>query len=266
MKEDRTDRAAQSSSSGSSFDARAHALQSRVNEVAKALQERGMRPTVTRVRAALGGGSPNDLTPALKHWRESVLPALGAGAAANDRESAGRVVPTQIADLMYELWQRSTVAAVVELKGGPTAQQVAARTEEAQSLRKQVLALRDLLQRESLAYGELRARVARYEVIAREALKRADESELRERDLLREVGTLRQRVAELKTARDHQRALRAGVGMPPRRSATGVKKARAAFAAGLKTKVKKRRVTGVISASPRSKRRLLKVRGRRRSL
>ncbi len=113
-------------------------------------------------------------------------------------------MPTQIADLVHELWQRAAAAAVVELRGGPTARQVAARTEEAQSLGRQVLTLRDQLQRESLAYGELRARVARYEVIAREALKRADGAEERERDLLRKIGGLRQQIAEM-TAIDRLR-------------------------------------------------------------
>ena len=59
---------------------RVEALQLRVNEAARALHERGVRPTVARIRAALGGGSPNDLAPALKHWKESVLPGLPARA------------------------------------------------------------------------------------------------------------------------------------------------------------------------------------------
>lgn len=57
--------------------------------------------------------------------------------------------------------------------------------------------MRDQLDRESLAYGELRAQAARHEAIARDALTRLQESEDRERRLHRELGSLRQRVTEL---------------------------------------------------------------------
>jgi hypothetical protein len=183
--------------SGSAFQLRREALQARVNETAKALHERGIRPTVTRVRAALGGGSPNDLTPALKHWREAVLPTLSSSSTRDGDPSSGPTLPLQVADLVHELWQRAMAAAVVEVRGGPTAREVGARTAEAQSLRQQIVAVRDQLQRESLAYGELRAQAARHEAIAREALARVHEADLRERELLRELGGLRQRVAEL---------------------------------------------------------------------
>ena len=173
---------------------RALTLQARVNAAAKALHERGIRPTVARVRAALGGGSPNELAPAVKHWREGVLPVLPAIAGSGSRTPP---LPLQLTDLVYELWQRAMGAALVEVRGGATAREVVARTAEAQGLRQQVVALRDRLQRESLAYGELRAQAARHETIAREALARAHEGEERERELLRELGGLRQRVAEL---------------------------------------------------------------------
>ena len=174
------------------FQARLGALQARVNTAALALHERNVRPTVARVRAALGGGSPNDLGPALRRWRDEVLPTL---AARSDPES-GSGVPPLIADLISELWSRATAAAVVELKGGSAARQVIARTEEAHALRDQLTSLRDQLQRESLAYGELRAQAARYEAIARDALGRVREAEIRERELIHKLGTAQQRLAE----------------------------------------------------------------------
>ncbi len=184
----------------SPFDTRQEILQTRVNEVAQSLFQKGIRPTVTRVRAALGGGSPNDLTPALKHWKDTVLPTLPSGRTSTSASQAA--LPPQLADLVNELWQRALAAAVVQLKGGPTARDVAARTEEAQSLRHQLTGLRDQLQRESMAYGELRAQAARHEAIARTALTRASETESRERTLLREVGDLKQQLAQWKaTAR-----------------------------------------------------------------
>lgn len=179
------------------YAARLDALKARVAEAAKALQEQGIRPTVTRIRAALDGGSPNDIAPALKHWRDAVLPTLPPRVRDAVDLATKIAAPPQIADLAHELWQRATAAALVELRGGATARQVAARTEEAQSLRNQLTTLRDQLQRDSLAYGELRTRAARYEAMAREALARGQASDKRERNLLRELGAARLRIAEL---------------------------------------------------------------------
>jgi hypothetical protein len=47
------------------------------------------------------------------------------------------ILPVQIADLAQELWQRATVAAAVDLKGGAAAHQVAMRSGEADALRQQ---------------------------------------------------------------------------------------------------------------------------------
>jgi hypothetical protein len=171
------------------FASRAHALNARVAAAARVLTDRGITPTVTRIRAALGGGSPNDLAPALKFWKATFAPTL------NPRADAP--LPVQIADLAHELWQRATVAASVELKGGATARQVATRSGEAEALRHQVTTLRDQLERESIAFGELRAQSARHEAIARATLARIDELETRERKHLRELGATHQRIAEL---------------------------------------------------------------------
>jgi hypothetical protein len=179
------------------YASRQAAFETRVADAAKVLQERGIRPTVTRIRAALSGGSPNDIAPALKHWRDSILPTLPAHLRNASNEKGKTTSPPQIADLVHELWQRATAAALVEVRGGATARQIAARTEEAQSLRTQLATLRDQFQREALAYGELRARAARYEAMAREALARGDASEARERNLLRDLGTAQQRIIEL---------------------------------------------------------------------
>jgi hypothetical protein len=101
----------------SAFASRIQALNARVAAAARVLTDRGITPTVTRIRAALGGGSPNDLAPALKHWKATFAPALPSRADAT--------LPVQIADLAHELWQRATVAASVELKGGEAARQAA---------------------------------------------------------------------------------------------------------------------------------------------
>lgn len=200
------------SASTSGYAARSEILQRRVNAAAQAMSEKGIRPTVARIRAALGGGSPNDLAPALKHWKETVGSAMSLGETDND---ALPRMPIQIADLAQELWQRANAAAEVELKGGAVARTVTMRKEEVESLRIQVSGLRDQLQRESLAFGESRAQAARYEAMAHTALARADEAEARERKHLRELGTSRQRIAELKATIDQLRERRPSV--PPRR-------------------------------------------------
>jgi hypothetical protein len=184
--------ASPASTSESDYFSRREALRLRVARAARALSDRGIAPTVARVRAALGGGSPNDLAPALKQWKESFAPAPTSGT-----RTETPPIPVQISDLAQELWQRATVAAAVDLKGGPTARALTTRTEEAEALRQQVKTLRDQLERESVMYGELRAQGARHEAIARDALGRLEESEARARKHLRELGSARQRISEL---------------------------------------------------------------------
>jgi len=164
------------------------ALNDRVAGAARAIADRGITPTVARVRAALGGGSPNDVAPALKAWKEAV-------ASAAREVSEISAIPVQIADLAQELWQRATVAAAVELKGGPAARAHQAETDEAEALRSQVTSLRRELERESILYGELRAQAARHEAIARDALARLEASEARERKHLRDLGAARAELA-----------------------------------------------------------------------
>jgi hypothetical protein len=209
------------------FQSRLAAVQARVNAAALALHERNVRPTVTRIRAALGGGSPNELAPALRHWRDEVLPTLAPQAG----ESGSRV-PPQIADIVQELWTRATAAATVELKGGDAARQAIARSEDVQALRGQVASLRDQLQRDAIAYGELRAQSARHEAIAREALGRVREAEERERKLLYQLGDAKQNAAELTALIDQLRAQTTASRRPPSPRRPAPKPARKAAPGG----------------------------------
>jgi hypothetical protein len=95
----------------STYATRTEALKARVAEAAKVLQEQGIRPTVTRIRAALSGGSPNDIAPALKDWRDSILPTLPSHIRTPPDSSSKKTPPPQITDLVHELWQRATAAA-----------------------------------------------------------------------------------------------------------------------------------------------------------
>ena len=177
------------------FEQRAQALQERVIAAANAMQTQGISPTVARLRAALGGGSPNDLAPALKAWRLASGVETVVGRAPVPR--AGSAVPTVIADLMTELWQRAQSAAVLEARSGPGSLELVERSAETRSLRTQLAELRQQMDRDARAYGELKAQAARHEAIAREALDRARQAETRERALLRDLGTARARIAEL---------------------------------------------------------------------
>ena len=232
-----------SPAAGSPFQSRLAAVQARVNAAALALHERNVRPTVARIRAALGGGSPNELAPAVRHWKDEVLPTL-----APQSEAIGRVPPL-IADLVHELWTRATAAAAVELTGGTTSRHSAARSEETRVLRDQLSRVRDQLQEHSIAYGELRAQGARHEAIAREALARVRETEDRERKSLHQLGEARQRVAELTATieqlRKQPRPDPAGRTRPPKRLR---KKAARKAAAVARPKPRKK-----LNAKPRSR-------------
>ena len=173
------------------FKSRLEALQIRVNKAALALHERNVRPTVQRIRTALGGGSPNDLAPALKRWREEVLPALKTA----DDTPVG--VPPLIADIVRELWTRALAAAAVDAVGGAKARRVIVQSEEVSALRGEIERLRDQLQREQQLVGELRAARARAEAIAKDALVRLDDAERRERRAQSRIGALLSRGKEI---------------------------------------------------------------------
>lgn len=261
--------------SESDYFSRREALRQRVAQAARALTDRGIAPTVARVRAALGGGSPNDLAPALKQWKESFAPAPTSGT-----RTETPAIPVQISDLAQELWQRATVAAAVDLKGGPTARALTTRTEEAEALRQQVKNLRDQLERESLMYGELRAQAARHEAIARDALARLDESEARVRKHLREIGSMRQRVAELEATLTQRRertaaavhaypsAQKASSPKRPRRKAVATPSGRSPRARASKgtatSRGQKRRTTSRSAARAKKVRRATRIKPRSR--
>jgi chromosome segregation ATPase len=119
---------------------------------------------------------------------------------------------------------------VVERKGSGAAHALAMRTEEAQSLKTQVTSLRDQLQHESIALGELRTQAARHEAVARDALARLEASEARERRALRDVGSARERISELEatvTQLREQAALATSRRRSPRTTSPSSKPAKA---------------------------------------
>src|SRR3974390_3486868 len=77
-------------------------LQSRVDAAAFALLREGRNPTVSLVRARMGGGSPNVVAPALQRWRLTFAGQLDENAV-----SALEVLPPGVLELVQALWSRA---------------------------------------------------------------------------------------------------------------------------------------------------------------
>lgn len=79
------------------------AFEARVSAAAFALLREGRTPTVSLVRARMpGGGSPNQVAPALRAWRIALAESLqSSGGAAAD------VVPPSVSELLEALWSRA---------------------------------------------------------------------------------------------------------------------------------------------------------------
>jgi hypothetical protein len=77
-------------------------LQARVDGAAFALLREGRNPTVSLVRARMGGGSPNVVAPALQRWRLSFAGQLDENAG-----SALEVLPPGVLELVQALWSRA---------------------------------------------------------------------------------------------------------------------------------------------------------------
>jgi hypothetical protein len=77
-------------------------VQARVDAAAFALLREGKNPTVSLVRARMGGGSPNVVAPALQRWRLTFAAQLDDNAG-----SALEVLPPGVLELVQALWSRA---------------------------------------------------------------------------------------------------------------------------------------------------------------
>jgi hypothetical protein len=77
-------------------------MQSRVDAAAFALIREGRNPTVSLVRARMGGASPNLVAPALQRWRQTFAAQLDENAG-----SALEVLPPGVLELVQALWSRA---------------------------------------------------------------------------------------------------------------------------------------------------------------
>jgi hypothetical protein len=76
-----------------------------VERAADALLREGSRPTVEKIRAQLGGGSPNTITPLLDAWWKRLAARLDAGPAALHR------LPEVVVHVAEALWLQALEAA-----------------------------------------------------------------------------------------------------------------------------------------------------------
>jgi hypothetical protein len=77
-------------------------MQSRVDAAAFALIREGRNPTVSLVRARMGGASPNLVAPALQRWRQTFAAQFDENAG-----SALEVLPPGVLELVQALWSRA---------------------------------------------------------------------------------------------------------------------------------------------------------------
>ena len=109
-----------------------------VERTADTLLRQGERPTVEKIRAALGGGSPNTVNPLLDAWWKRLASRLDAGPAALHR------LPEGVAHIAESLWlqalEEGRRRASLELQ---SEKRSAAQSKDAFEVRSHVLSLRE---------------------------------------------------------------------------------------------------------------------------
>lgn len=174
---------------------RSGAHPSRVREAAEALLNRGMRPTVQRVRAMLGGGSPNVIAPILKDWRDTLTPEQQLRLPLTEIQNQRSELPLIISDLAAELWKRAIVFATIECRGSPQALQLATLTEEGEQLRTHNRSLIDAVEKAVNENLSLREQLAQLQAVAAIAMERASTCEKSCADAKNELRNSKQKIA-----------------------------------------------------------------------
>jgi hypothetical protein len=145
--------------------------QSDVSHAADSLLRAGERPTIDKVRAKIGRGSPNTINPLLDAWWKTLSARLDSGPAALHR------LPETVAHIAEALWMQALEAgrrrAHQELK---TSEHLSSQLEQNLEVRSHVLTLRE---------GELDSRL-------RDRERTIEDLNLRLREL---TGTLRKEQA-----------------------------------------------------------------------
>lgn len=165
--------------------------QHEVNAAADALIAERARPTVERVRAKIGRGSPNTVGPMLEAWFATLGPRLGVV-----REDDQRAPPPMLRDALDNIWLSATSLASEQAAKALTQEREALATDhaelaharEAVSAQQTALAKREAVLQESLE-------LARNQLA--EASQRALQLEARLESAEAEVGAVRQTLADM---------------------------------------------------------------------
>jgi len=165
-----------------------------VSRVADQLLRQGERPTIEKIRVALGTGSPNTINPLLDAWWKSIGQRLDAGPSALHR------LPEGVAQVAEALWMQALEDARgrADIERGGEARSME-RNREALELRSHVLSLREgeldnrLKDRErSLRHLEEQTRALGTLLRKEQATRAAGQTRIA--DLENEIETLRHRL------------------------------------------------------------------------
>jgi Plasmid replication region DNA-binding N-term len=165
--------------------------QSDVSQAADSLLRTGERPTIDKVRAKIGRGSPNTINPLLDAWWKTLSARLDAGPAALHR------LPETVAHVAEALWMQALDEgrrrAHLELK---TSERIAGDRQQNLEVRSHVLTLRE---------GELDSRLRDRDRTIEDLNLRLRELTklLRKEQATREL--LSRQISELQFARDRNR-------------------------------------------------------------
>jgi len=117
---------------------RAGVSQSDVSHAADALLRSGERPTIDKVRAKIGKGSPNTINPMLDTWWKTLAARLDLGPAAFHR------LPEVVAHVAEALWMHATEEARTRVRAElKAADRQNAEKEQTLEVRSHVLTLRE---------------------------------------------------------------------------------------------------------------------------
>jgi hypothetical protein len=142
-----------------------------VDRAADALLRDGERPTIEKVRARIGRGSPNTINPLLDAWWSRLAGRLDAGPAALHR------LPEPVAHAAEGLWLQALEEARrrAQLEAGST-RTALARERQDLSLQSHVLSIRESELRARIAAAESRAARLEIEVEALTTLLRKEQA------------------------------------------------------------------------------------------
>ena len=148
-----------------------------VERAADALLRAGSRPTIEKVRAEIGSGSPNSINPLLDAWWQRLASRLDAGPAALHRLPEGVLHVAEA--LRLQALDEGRRRALLELKSSKQAAELEQRSLE---VRSHVLSLREAELDERLRHRERALEESRGESLKLMSAVQRDQATIRARD------------------------------------------------------------------------------------